>query len=99
MKLYRNGIWYEEQADGRLFVGITKDADCEMAGISYVEFSKGHLTVESLKTVYEEDLPVAGEADDVSESYDIGHWDGDKPVVIYKPGYKLDKADLTEQVS
>lgn len=98
MKLYNgNGIWFDEQADGRLFIGITAEADKAMAGIAYVEFSDGHLAVESVKTVHEEDLPVKGESYDVSEAFQPGHWDEDRPLIIYGPGYELDKAFLTEK--
>ncbi len=97
MKLYdAHGIWYAEQEDGRLFVGISAEADSAMGGIIYVEFSDGHLVVESSKKVYEEDLQAEGAAQNVSEAYDPGLWDEDKAIVVYEPGYRLDKSGLSD---
>lgn len=80
-------VWLDPGPDGTLLVGITSQGDLAMNGIQSVTVEDGELVVESVKAATVLDLPVKGELESLSET-----WEDGKPVARYKPGWQVDES-------
>ena len=83
----KDHIWLDPGPDGMLLVGITGLGNDLLNGIVSVTVEDGELVVESVKTAMTVELPVKGELESLSET-----WQDEVPVARFRQGWQVDES-------